>query len=87
MNAFVGSANFKQISNPDVGMIDISDKIKDSNSPGLVKMFEIQPASDQDKAKMIDKFQLSFMKNPKLNNLNCEQRVCFVVNYTMNVKE
>lgn len=83
MNVFAGSDNVNPITESSFKMITLSDKVKDSNSNGLVKNFEIQPATEQEVAKMVEQFKLNFKKDSK--KANCKQKVCFVVKYTLNV--
>ena len=83
MDVFAGTDNVEQIKEQSLKMIDLSDKTKDSNANGLVKNFEIQPMSEQEKAKMIEQFKVNFRKDPTKNN--CKQKICFIVKYTLNV--
>ena len=86
MSAFAGNDNFTKMTDKmPMQIIMLSDKIKDSNSSGLVRDFEIQPISEQEKAKLIGQFKASYQKNPNIKNLNCEHKICFIVNYTLNV--
>lgn len=85
MKAFAGADNVDTINASKLGMVDISDKVKDSNDKSLVTMYEIQPMSDQEKAKLVDQFKANFMKDPK--QPNCKQRVCFKVKYSLNVEK
>jgi hypothetical protein len=54
MVVFAGKDNVKNIGPLDMGMIDISDKAKGPNDKSLVSMFEVQPMSEQEKAKMVE---------------------------------
>lgn len=85
MEGFAGKENIGQIGESTMKMIKISENMKDSNSSGLVDKFEIQPISDQEYAKLVEQFKLNFMKNPDPKNLNCEEKVCFVIKYMLNV--
>ena len=85
MVMFAGKDNVKNIGPLDMGMIDISDKVKGPNDKSLVSMFEVQPMSEQEKAKMVEQFKLNYKEDPSKKNLNCKQKVCFVVKYTLNV--
>ncbi len=86
MAAFAGKDNFSKISSDSsMKMIDISDKVKGPNDKSLVSMFEVQPMSEQEKAKMVEQFKINYKEDPSKKNLNCKQKVCFVVKYTLNV--
>lgn len=83
MNVFAGSDNVNPITESSFKMINLPEKTKDSNANGLVKDFEIQPATEQELAKQIEQFKLNFKKDSA--KANCKQRICFVVKYTLNV--
>ena len=83
MKVFAGPNGYKNISVTDIGMVNIASTAKDSTAKGLVDGFEIQSISNQEKQKMATQFRLDFKKDPK--NKNCRQKVCFYVEYTLNV--
>ena len=83
LNVFAGADNVDKVDEKSMGMIDLSDKINDPNANGLVKMFEIQPASEQELAKMTAQFKIDFKKDPVKKN--CKQKICFYVLYTLNI--
>lgn len=79
LTVFAGEDKAKGVSEDSLVMINISDKVKDSKDPALVKNFEIRPLSDKEKELMLKKFQA----DPK----NCEERVCFKVGYTIEIEK
>ncbi len=83
LKTFAGSDNVKKIDAASVGQLFISDSIKKSTDKGLVSMYEIQPMSDQEKAKLESSFRAAFEKDPTKENCRC--KICFKVKYTLNV--
>lgn len=80
---FAGTANVKQFDATALELVDISSKAVDSTSSGLVKMYEIQPMSEQEKGKLISQFRANFKKDP--SKANCTQKICCKVKYILNV--
>lgn len=83
MKVFAGADNSKPVSESDLGMVDLPENAKDSTSSGLVKSFEIQPATEAEKAKMVEQAKIDFNKDP--NKENVRQKVCFYVLYSIDV--
>lgn len=83
MKAFAGADNVDAITPDKVAVINVSEKIKDSNDKSLVNEFEVQPISEHEKGKLVAQFEAAFKKDPSKDN--CKQKICFTVKYSLNI--
>lgn len=83
METFAGAENVKMNAN-DIATCAISEAIKDSSSKGLVSnMFKIEPMQEAEQKKLEATFRQNLVNNP--DKQNCKHKMCFYVNYTLNV--
>lgn len=85
LGVFAGKDNVDNFNESSVGMMNISNTVKDSTDKNLVKTYEIQPMPDQENGQLIAQFKQNALKNP--GKPNCKLRVCFYVLYSLNVEK
>lgn len=78
MIVFAGADNV-DVSEDKIGNMQVSSALKGPNDKGLVKLFEIQPITEQEKAKVA----AANKANPK----NASITLCFYVKYTLNIEK
>ena len=78
MVVFAGADNVN-INENSIGIMQVSNEFSSPNSKGFVKLFEIQPIDDAEK----EKIAATAKADPK----NAKIKVCFYVQYTLNVEK
>lgn len=78
LNVFAGADNVNAFS--DANMITVSSKVKGPNDKSLVSDYEIQPIAEAEKAKLV---AASTAKSGQ--NDNCAEKVCFRVQYHLDI--
>ena len=78
MVVFAGKDN-TAVTEENIGVMQVSNNLKGPNDASLVKMFEIQPITAQEKGKI----EAEAKANPK----NAVKTICFYVEYNLNVEK
>lgn len=84
LTTFAGKDNVKAISEDNVMIFDVPNNIKNANDKRLVSTFQIQPATEAEIEAMNAKFK-STAKDGIAQK--CISKMCFCVNYTLEVEK
>lgn len=85
MKVFAGEDNVKQINEQSLGYVFVAESVKNTNDKSFISDFQFQEAPDAEKQKMALDFKKALGKDP--SKPNCNHRMCFYVNYTLDAEK